>query len=82
MNPKLLLGVGVYVQCSGRLSKMENVSVPRGICITTNFFDQFMDEELHKCLQKLKESFSTLNHKEMERSCLEVQKKIMRQFSR
>ena len=68
--------------CLGRLSKIENVSVPRGICITTNFFDQFMDEELHNCLQKLKENFSTKNQKEMEISCLEVQKKIMRQFSR
>ena len=47
-----------------------------------NFFDQFMDEELHNCLQKLKENFSTKNQKEMEISCLEVQKKIMRQFSR
>ena len=66
----------------GRLSKIENVSVPRGICITTNFFDQFMDEELHNCLQKLKDNFSTKNQKEMEISCVEVQKKIMRQFSR
>ena len=41
-----------------------------------------MDEELHNCLQKLKENFSTKNQKEMEISCLEVQKKIMRQFSR
>ena len=41
-----------------------------------------MDEELHNCLQKLKENFSTKNQKEMEISCSEVQKKIMRQFSR
>ena len=37
-----------------------------------------MDDELKKCLQKL----NTQNHKEMEKSCLEVQKKIMRHFSR
>ena len=41
-----------------------------------------MDEELHNCLQNLKETFSTQNQKEMERSCLEVQNKIMRHFSR
>ena len=66
----------------GRLSKIEDVSVPRGICITTNFFDQFMDEELHNCLQNMKETFSTQNQKEMEGSCLKVQNKIMRHFSR
>ena len=60
----------------GRLSKIENVSVPRGICITTNFFDQFMDEELHNCLQKLKENFSTKNQKEMERKKMEEEARI------
>ena len=73
-----MLDEAVLYDILGRLSKIENVSVPRGICITTHFFNQFMDDELKKCLQKL----NTQNRKEMEKSCLEVQKKIMRHFSR
>ena len=73
-----------FILCSGKLSKQENVSVPRGLCITTRFFDQFMDEELRMYLLELQRAVfrQDSDQKDLESYCLAVQQKIMRHLSR
>ena len=73
-----------FILWSGKLSKHENVSVPRGLCITTRFFDQFMDEELRMYLLELQRAVfrQDSDQKDLESYCLAVQQKIMRHLSR
>ena len=40
----------------GKLSKMENVRVPRGFCLTKIFFEKLIDEELLILLRELEET--------------------------
>ena len=64
----------------GKLSKFANISVPRGFCLTTKFFVQFLDEELKNSLEQLEKDAlrHNLDQKKLETSCKFVQQKIMR----
>ena len=79
-----IVTISIFISWSGKLSKHENVSVPRGLCITTRFFDQFVDEELRMFLLELQRAVfrQDSDQKDLESYCLAVQQKIMRHLSR
>ena len=64
----------------GKLSKLSDISVPRGFCLTTNFFVHFLDAQLRNSFEQLEKDAlrHDLDQKKLETSCKFVQQKIMR----
>jgi len=63
----------------GRLTKLDNVSVPAGFCITTTFFKDYLDETLELHLRNLEKAALRRNFDKsnLEISCNQVQEKIL-----
>ena len=62
----------------GKLSKMENVKVPRGFCLTKIFFEKLIDEELLILLRELEETSRRELCESLATCCDNVQTKIKR----
>ena len=64
----------------GKLSKMENVTVPRGFCLTKTFFEKLIDEELLILLRELEETSKREFCERLATCCDNVQTKIKRKL--
>ena len=64
----------------GKLSKMENVTVPRGFCLTKTFFEKLIDEELLILLRELEETSKRELCERLATCCDNVQTKIKRKL--
>ena len=64
----------------GKLSKMENVTVPRGFSLTKTFFEKLIDEELLILLRELEETSKRELCERLATCCDNVQTKIKRKL--
>lgn len=67
-----------FILILGKLSKMENVTVPRGFCLTKIFFEKLIDEELLILLRELEETSRRELCERLATCCDNVQTKIKR----
>ena len=68
----------IFILIPGKLSKMENVTVPRGFCLTKIFFEKLIDEELLILLRELEETSRRELCERLATCCDNVQTKIKR----